>query len=102
MAELDLHELPPPWLEAIRKIPAGSLPNEILAALTLDKEFQPNLRVRSLDDLVSRKEAAGILGVSIKSLEGWAQKGIGPKLIRLSPKLIRYSVKSLKEFQTQK
>ncbi len=100
MSNLDLKKLPTPWLEAIRKIPAGSLPNEILEALTQDKEFQPNFRTRSLDDLVSRKEAAGILGVSVKSLEGWAQKGIGPEIIRLSPKLIRYSIRSLKEFQS--
>jgi predicted DNA-binding transcriptional regulator AlpA len=99
MPDLDLNELPAPWVEAIRKIPAGSLPTEILSALTQDKEFQPNFRIRSADDLVSRKEAAAILGVSVKTFEGWSKKKVGPPIIRLGPKLIRYSVKSLKDFQ---
>ena len=99
MPDLDLNSLPPPWIEAIRKIPAGALPNEILAALAQDEGFLPNFKIRSEEDLVSRKEAAEILGVSIKSLEGWARKGTGPEITKLSKKLIRYSIKALREFQ---
>jgi len=101
MPELSLKELPPSWATAIRKIPAGSLPNEILRALSNDPDYKPNLRLRGLDDLVSRKEAAEILGVSIKSLEGWSRKGIGPAITKLSPKLLRYSIKALNEWKTK-
>jgi len=99
MPDLDLNSLPPVWVEAIRKIPAGSLPNEILSALAQDEEYQPNFKFRSDYDLVSRKEAAAILGISVKTLEGWSKKRVGPPIVRLSKKLIRYKVKSLKEFQ---
>lgn len=99
MPDLNFKELPPSWATAIRKIAAGSLPNEILRALSSDPDFQPNERVRGLDDLVTRKEAAEILSVSIKTLEAWASKGIGPQITRLGPKLVRYSIRELNGYK---
>ncbi|NRQ30684.1 AlpA family phage regulatory protein [Nonomuraea sp. NN258] len=40
--------------------------------------------------MVSRLVVAERCGVSVRTLERWAELGIGPRPIRLGPRLIRY------------
>lgn len=52
----------------------------------------------SLDKLLTPKEAAQWLGVSLATLRGWRRVGKGPAAVRLTQRTIRYSEDSLKEF----
>lgn len=52
----------------------------------------------SLDKLLTPKEAAKWLGVSMATLRGWRREGKGPTAVRLTQRTIRYSEDSLKEF----
>lgn len=47
------------------------------------------------DCVVGTVEAAAILGVSPRTLEGWRLKQIGPKYSRLGPRLVRYRCSDL-------
>ncbi|WP_043615260.1 helix-turn-helix transcriptional regulator [Nonomuraea candida] len=40
--------------------------------------------------LLSRSVVAERCGISVRTLERWAELGIGPRPIRLGPRLIRY------------
>lgn len=41
-------------------------------------------------DLVERKDVALRYKVSVRTLERWARRGIGPKPIKVGPRLVRY------------
>lgn len=47
---------------------------------------------------VSPKRAAEILGVSVRTLEEWRRKQIGPAFVKLGPKLIRYEIADIERF----
>ena len=47
------------------------------------------------DDLLDEREAAEILGVSVRALQTWRYKNIGPDFLHLGPRLIRYRVGDL-------
>jgi predicted DNA-binding transcriptional regulator AlpA len=49
------------------------------------------------DILYTRKEAARYLKKSEPTLERWAAQGIGPKPIKVGPRSIRYTLRSLRE-----
>jgi predicted DNA-binding transcriptional regulator AlpA len=58
-------------------------------------------------DVISRKELASILGVSVKCLELWAKKGggAGPPYIRLGSgpaARVRYKIKSVQEWLAER
>jgi predicted DNA-binding transcriptional regulator AlpA len=39
----------------------------------------------SREDLLSRREVAALLGVSVETIKGWARKGVGPEFSRSGP-----------------
>ncbi|MFD8533892.1 helix-turn-helix transcriptional regulator [Streptosporangium canum] len=41
-------------------------------------------------DLLERSVVARRLGVCVRTLERWAKRGIGPRAIRVGPRLVRY------------
>jgi phage terminase Nu1 subunit (DNA packaging protein) len=56
-------------------------------------------------DVVSRKEAAALLGVSSRTLESWAQTGLGPKYARLGEgpaARVRYRIAALTEWLAER
>lgn len=48
--------------------------------------------------LLTEKQAARILGLSIRTLQKWRMTGNGPKYIRCSARAIRYEHQHLTEF----
>jgi len=42
-------------------------------------------------DLLSRQVVARRLGICVRTLERWAKRGIGPRPIRVGPRLVRYN-----------
>jgi len=55
---------------------------------------------RGLDDndiLYTRREAAEYLRKSVPTLERWARLGIGPKPLKVGPRDVRYTLRSLRE-----
>jgi predicted DNA-binding transcriptional regulator AlpA len=54
----------------------------------------------ALDDrdiLYTRPEAAEYLRKSVPTLERWAAQGIGPKPLKVGPRDVRYTLRSLRE-----
>jgi predicted DNA-binding transcriptional regulator AlpA len=49
------------------------------------------------DILYTRREAAEYLKKSEPTLERWAKLGIGPKPIKLGPRSVRYTLRSLRQ-----
>jgi predicted DNA-binding transcriptional regulator AlpA len=49
------------------------------------------------DVLLTRSEAAEYLRKSEPTLERWAAQGVGPKPIKVGPRSIRYTLRSLRE-----
>lgn len=47
---------------------------------------------------IAPKKAALYLGVSVRTLEEWRKKKIGPAFVKLGPKLVRYEVAALERF----
>lgn len=41
-------------------------------------------------DLLTTEEAADVLGVSPRTMEGWRVKDQGPKFLRIGGRLVRY------------
>ena len=48
--------------------------------------------------LVDEKEAARMLGYTIRALQSWRLQGRGPKFVRVSAKSIRYRVQDLESW----
>jgi hypothetical protein len=56
--------------------------------------------VGALDDrdiLYTRNEAAEYLRTSVPTMERWARLGIGPKPLKVGPRDVRYTLRSLRE-----
>jgi hypothetical protein len=51
-------------------------------------------------NLVDEEEAAQVLAVSIKTLQGWRQRKTGPRFFKLSNR-VRYSVQDLNDYLAQ-
>ena len=54
----------------------------------------------NLDDgdvLYTRREAAEYLRKSVPTLERWARQGIGPRVVRVGPRSVAYTLASLRE-----
>ena len=49
------------------------------------------------DILYTRREAAAYLKKSEPTLERWARLGIGPKPLKIGPRDVRYTLRSLRE-----
>jgi hypothetical protein len=49
------------------------------------------------DILYTRPEAARYLRKSVPTLERWAKLGIGPKPLKVGPRDVRYTLRSLRE-----
>lgn len=43
--------------------------------------------IAEADRLLTRREAANVLSLSIKTLEAWALKGRGPKFVRMGTRV---------------
>lgn len=41
-------------------------------------------------DLLCRRDVAHLYGIGVRTLERWARQGIGPKPIKMGPRLVRY------------
>ncbi len=48
-----------------------------------------------LDRMIDEKEAAGFIGYTIRTLQGWRVKGGGPEFIKVSERSIRYCRRDL-------
>lgn len=48
--------------------------------------------------LWNERELADVLGVSVRTLQAWRSEGRGPRFIKLSPTLVRYSPDDVREF----
>jgi hypothetical protein len=48
--------------------------------------------------LVDQTEAAKVLGVEPRTLEGWRLRGYGPRFVRISPRCIRYRPKDIERW----
>lgn len=49
-------------------------------------------------DVLTRREAALRLGISVDTLRAWERSGIGPRVVRVSPRLARYYAADLADF----
>lgn len=47
---------------------------------------------------VNTKVAADLLGVSVRTLEDWRSKGIGPKFVKIGRKILRYEIAEINAF----
>ncbi len=54
--------------------------------------------VQSQDELLRPAEAARLLNVTPRCLQDWRLKGIGPRFIRMTPKLVQYRRSELEKF----
>lgn len=50
-------------------------------------------------DQLTRVEASVVLDVSVRTLERWAQAGIGPQPIKRGPRLVRYNAAEVRAFR---
>jgi hypothetical protein len=55
-----------------------------------------------LPELLTPKEAAAVLKVSVSSLRGWRYTGKGPTVIEVGPATFRYSVDALVAYLADK
>ena len=51
-----------------------------------------------MENLIDKKKAAEILQVSIKTLDSYIAKGIGPKPIYIGPTLVRFTRTEIESF----
>jgi excisionase family DNA binding protein len=52
----------------------------------------------TIEKLLTPKEAAAKLRVSMATLRGWRKEGKGPTVVRLSRRTFRYSEEHIKEY----
>lgn len=55
-----------------------------------------------MERLYTESEAAEYLQVSVQTLRAWRKAGKGPKVVRFSPRLLRYAPWHLKEWVDRK
>jgi hypothetical protein len=76
--------------------PGGVVPSAT-AGDGRDGEARPN-DAQYDDQLLRPAEAARLLNVTPRCLQDWRLKGIGPRFIRMSPKLVQYRRSDLEKF----
>ena len=54
-----------------------------------------------MEQLIDQTEAAKVLGVEPRTLEGWRYHGIGPAFIRLSERAVRYKLSALERWLSE-
>jgi predicted DNA-binding transcriptional regulator AlpA len=52
--------------------------------------------------LLSETEAALILGITVRTLQGWRARGIGPTHLRVAPKIVRYRTEDIVEWMKER
>lgn len=52
--------------------------------------------------LITTREVAERLGVSVRSLEEWRKKKIGPAWVEIGPKAVRYELAVVEQFIADK
>lgn len=50
------------------------------------------------DGPLTKAQFAGLLGVSLRTLERWARAGIGPRPRKIGPRLVRYDPDEVERF----
>ena len=50
------------------------------------------------NQLVDEQSAAGFLGLTIRTLQGWRYKGGGPQYVRISARCVRYRRLDLRDY----
>lgn len=55
----------------------------------------------SVDKLLNEEQAARLLGLSVRALQGWRSRRCGPPFLRLSNHTIRYIRRDLIEWMEQ-
>jgi excisionase family DNA binding protein len=55
-----------------------------------------------MTNLLTAKEVAAQLRVSLSTLRGWRKKGHGPRAVKLGPGTYRYSEKEIEKFIADK
>lgn len=53
-------------------------------------------------DRLTREETAHLCRVSVSTLERWARAGIGPKPIKMGPRLVRYIRDEVDQYRSTK
>lgn len=48
--------------------------------------------------LFTTGEAAKLLGVSPRTMEGWRARDEGPRFVRVGPRAVRYKISDLEEY----
>ncbi len=84
-------------LDALATVVAPKIAKEIVEQLAAD--ITTRLRIDALagDDLIlSRDEAAKFLGRKAKTLEAWAARGEGPRVVTIGPRSVGYRVGDLR------
>ena len=50
---------------------------------------------------ISKAQAAGLLGVSVRTLERWNRADIGPRSRKLGPRLVRYDLDEVVDYRNR-
>ncbi len=51
-----------------------------------------------MKELLDSRQAAKVVNVRPRTLEGWRRRGCGPPFIRLSPRAVRYRIEDLERW----
>lgn len=54
------------------------------------------------DTLLTEDQAARLLGLSIRTLQGWRWREEGPPFVRIGPRCVRYRRSDLLQFAAQR
>ena len=59
---------------------------------------EPRAITLAAGDLLADREAAAILGISVKTLANWRWRGEGPRFRKIGKRMVRYSRADLEAF----
>ena len=54
------------------------------------------------DSLLNEQQAAGLLGVTVRTLQKWRVRGGGPRFVRVSSRCIRYRRRELNHWAAER
>jgi predicted DNA-binding transcriptional regulator AlpA len=65
--------------------------------ILFDRKNLPPARfgAHEADRMLTRKDAAEFLGVSVSTMEQWRAKGVGPACIKVGPRKVGYPLRNL-------
>jgi DNA-binding transcriptional MerR regulator len=55
-----------------------------------------------VNELLDQRQAAKLVNVQARTLEGWRRRGCGPPFIRLSARAVRYRLEDLERWITER